>query len=175
MASTTDPLRTAEPAPSAQAASEARAYPEGHYQVLHTVDAYERAQETVDLLSDEGFPVERIRIIGRDIVSREQITGRMTKGRAAGLGAAAGAWFGLLLGLIFALFSITAAWFVLIVTAVLMGAFWGAVVGFAGHALTRGRRDFRSMKVYEAARYEIQVEGPWAAEASRILAAGRSA
>lgn len=156
---------------------EAGAVPAGHgegpYEVLRIVSTYDRAQETVDLLSDKGFPVERVRIIGRDIISREQITGRMTKGKAALLGAASGAWFGLFLGLIFALFAITTSWFALIVTAVLMGAFWGAVVGFVGHALTRGQRDFRSVKVYEAAHYEVQVEHPWIDEASALVADGR--
>lgn len=146
---------------------------DGVYEVLRIVNSYDLAQETVDLLSDKGFPVERVRIIGRDIISREQITGRMTKAKAAGLGVGAGAWLGLFFGLIMALFAMTAGWFTVIISTVLLGAFWGAVAGFIGHALTRGRRDFRSVKVYEAEHYEVQVHRPWVDEASALVARGR--
>lgn len=146
---------------------------DGAYEVLRIVDHYDKAQETVDLLSDKGFPVERVRIIGRDIISREQITGRMTLGKAAGLGAATGAWLGLFFGLIMALFAIAVGWFAMIISTVLIGAVFGAIAGLVGHALTRGRRDFRSVKVYEAAHYEVQVQYPWIEDASVLVAQGR--
>ena len=44
----------------------------------------------VDRLSDDGFPVEHVRIVGTGLHSVEQVTGRLTKGRAALGGAAAG-------------------------------------------------------------------------------------
>ena len=43
------------------------------YAVLSTVPDYAHAQSTVDRLSDAGFPVEHVRIVG-------QVTGRLTTG-----------------------------------------------------------------------------------------------
>lgn len=71
------------------------------YRVLQSVPDYSVAQEIVDRLSDRGFPVERVRIVGSGLRSIEQVTGRMTTGRAAGRGALAGLWFGLLLAILF--------------------------------------------------------------------------
>ena len=61
---------------------------------------YEEAQEAVDRLSDSGFPVENIDIIGSDLRTVERVTGRLTKRNAAAAGAASGAWFGLFIGLL---------------------------------------------------------------------------
>ena len=71
--------------------------------VLREYTTYEEAQRLVDGLSDAGFPVERVRIIGHDMNSVEQVTGRLTKGRAALLGAGGGAWWGLMIGLLLAI------------------------------------------------------------------------
>ena len=59
--------------------------------VLREYTTYDEAQRMVDGLSDAGFPVERVRIIGHDMYSVEQVTGRLTKGRAALLGVGGGA------------------------------------------------------------------------------------
>ena len=50
-------------------------------------DSYAGAQHLVDRLSDERFPVETVRIVGNGIRSVEDVTGRLTKGRAALYGA----------------------------------------------------------------------------------------
>lgn len=71
-----------------------------HYQVLRTVPSYDEAQRLVDRLSDAGFPVEHVRLVGTDLRLVEQVTGRMTYGKAALYGAASGAWLGLLIGLL---------------------------------------------------------------------------
>ena len=63
--------------------------------VLREYDTYAEAQWLVDRLSDDGFPVEHVRIVGDGLHSVEQVTGRMTKGRATLYGAGGGAWFGL--------------------------------------------------------------------------------
>lgn len=119
---------------------------------------YADAQRAVDQLSDTGFPIERLRIVGHDMKSIELVTGRMTKGRAAGLGAASGAWFGLFMALLVGLFVPAPAWFGLLVTGLIVGALWGAAFGFFGHWATRGRRDFSSAKTMVAARYELLVD-----------------
>src|SRR5438094_8182838 len=70
---------------------------------------YAAAQRAVDRLSDDGFPVEHLDIIGSDLRLVERVTGRLTKARAAAAGAASGAWFGLLIGLLLSIFT-TGPW-----------------------------------------------------------------
>jgi hypothetical protein len=59
-------------------------------------DDYESAQRAVDRLSDDGFPVEKLDIVGSGLRLVERVTGRLTRGRAAGTGALSGMWAGLL-------------------------------------------------------------------------------
>ena len=61
---------------------------------MASYDDYALAQRAVDQLSDDGFPVEHLDIVGSDLRLVERVTGRLTKGRAAAAGAASGAWFG---------------------------------------------------------------------------------
>jgi uncharacterized membrane protein len=117
-------------------------------------DNYADAQHAVDRLSDDGFPVEHLDIIGSDLRLVERVTGRLTKGRAAAAGAASGAWFGLLIGLLLAIFT-TGAWFGLLIVGAVIGTVWGALFGFMGHAATRGTRDFASTRTLAAMRYDI--------------------
>ncbi len=137
------------------------------YRTLTDVVDYAEAQRLVDYLSDGGFPVENVRIVGTGIRSVEQVTGRQTKGRAAGLGAAAGAWWGFLIGLLFSFFVVGPAWFLMILTAVVIGAVGGALVGFVSHWATGGKRDFTSVRAMEAAQYEVQVASTHYDEAMR--------
>jgi hypothetical protein len=143
-------------------------------QTLATYEKYDQAQSAVDLLSDEGFPVEAVSIVGHDIRTVENVTGRLTKGKAALRAMGGGAWFGLLLGVLFGLFSPGEAWLGILLLAVGLGALWGALFGFVGHAATRGQRDFASVRTMEAGRYEVLVRGELASQAHQVLAAGRS-
>jgi hypothetical protein len=131
--------------------------------------SYEDAQRAVDRLSDERFPVENIEIIGSGLRLVERVTGRLTRARAAAAGAASGAWFGLFIGLLVGLFSTGPAWIGLILGGLLIGAAWGAIFGFAGHAATRGRRDFSSAQTLTATRYDIIARGGTATQAHSIL------
>lgn len=117
-------------------------------------DDYAQAQAAVDRLSDDGFPVEHLDIVGSDLRLVERVTGRLTKARAAAAGAASGVWFGLLMGLLLGIFT-TGAWFGLLAVGALIGAAWGAVFGFLGHAATRGSRDFASARTLVAMRYDL--------------------
>jgi hypothetical protein len=130
---------------------------------------YEEAQEAVDRLSDAGFPVENIDIIGSDLRLVERVTGRLTKSGAAAAGAASGAWFGLFIGLLVGLFTSGPVWLGLIVGGLAIGAVWGAVFGFVGHAATGGRRDFASKRTLTATRYDIVARGGHADEARQVL------
>ncbi|MCR8676066.1 hypothetical protein NWP10_09645 [Micrococcus sp. HG099] len=106
------------------------------HRVLESVPDYARAQAIVDQLSDAGFPVEHVRIVGTGLRTVEQILGRMTTGKAAGRGAVQGLWFGLLLGLLFSIFSPGFGFLWILLIALGLGALWGAVFGATGHAAT---------------------------------------
>ena len=58
---------------------------------IASFDDYADAQRAVDRLSDEGFPVERVSIVGTGLRYVEDVTGRLTTGRAALMGATQGA------------------------------------------------------------------------------------
>src|SRR5688500_6422816 len=73
-------------------------------QSLGVYDDYADAQRAVDHLSDHEFPVENCMIVGTDLKPVERVTGRLTSGRVALGGALSGAWLGLFVGLVFALF-----------------------------------------------------------------------
>jgi len=142
--------------------------------VLSSFGEYAGAQAAVDRLSDAGFPVEHTSIVGHGVRIVEQVTGRMTRGRAAGLGAASGAWFGLMIGLLFGLLAPGGTWISLLLWGLVLGAVWGAVFGFAGHAFTRGRRDFSSVQGFEAERWDVMVDAEHLGHAQSVLS-GRGA
>ena len=137
--------------------------------LLASFSDYVDAQRLVDRMSDDGFPVESVRIVGEGVRTVEQVTGRMTRGRAAASGAAGGAWFGVLIGLLFGLFTSGAGWVWLLLISLLIGAFWGAVFGFVAHWSTRGRRNFSSVMTLQARRYEVHVDQAQAAQAARYV------
>ncbi len=141
----------------------------GAGQPVTSYGTYAEAQRAVDYLSDSSFPVEHVAIIGRDLSLVEQVTGRMTKARAALMGAAAGAWFGLFIGLFFGLFTVGPVWLSLAVVGVLIGAIWGAIFGFVAQWATRGQRDFASASAIVAARYDVTVADPYIERARQLL------
>jgi hypothetical protein len=130
---------------------------------------HDDAQRDVDALSDALFPVERVSIVGRDLRLDEDVTGRLTVPRAATAGAAGGAWFGFLIGLVFFLF--TPFWLPLL-AAVVLGAVFGAVFGAIAHAAMRGRRDFASVRHLEAGSYDVVVDADLADRARELLHRG---
>jgi hypothetical protein len=137
--------------------------------VVASFDTYAAAQLAVDSLSDREFPVEHVRIVGDGVRIVEQVQGRMTKGRAAGLGAASGAWAGLFIGLLLGLFAVV-GWLSIVLTAVVLGAVFGLIAGWAGHAMTGGTRDFTSVQGLVADRYDVHVDLEFADQARALLA-----
>lgn len=136
-------------------------------------DNYADAERAVDRLSDLGFPVERVAIIGHDLRMVEQVTGRLNYGGAALKGAASGALPGALIGWIFGLFDLInplVASVVLAVYGLIIGAVIGAVLGLVMHALQRGRRDFDAITTMVPSRFEVVVDEEAADEAARLLA-----
>ena len=141
--------------------------PGGQTTTVATYGTYAAAQRAVDYLSDNGFPVEKVAIVGNDLRLVENVLGRLTIARAAGAGVLSGAWLGLFVGLLLSIFS-DANWLGVLLAAVLIGALWGAVFGAVAHAMTGGRRDFASTRRLEAAQYSVTVAGD-AADAARQL------
>jgi hypothetical protein len=138
-------------------------------QVVASYNTYVAAERAVDYLSDSKFPVEEVEIVGRDLRLVEQITGRVTVGRAAAAGAGTGAWFGLFIGLLVGLFTTGPEWLGLIVGGIIIGAIWGAIFGFVAQWAMRGRRDFSSASGIVAGRYDVTVSSEHADEARRLL------
>lgn len=139
---------------------------------IATFDDYVEAERAVERLASRGFPVERAAIVGRDMRSVEQITGRLTLASAAWRGALSGALPGALIGWIFGLF----AWVNPLIAALLLalyglvfGALLGAVMGAITYALQRGRRDFSSVTIMQAQSFDLVVDDEVAADAARLL------
>jgi hypothetical protein len=134
-----------------------------------TYRSYPEAERAVDFLSDQGFPMERVAIVGTGLKTVEQVAGRLTTGRAALAGAGQGAMIGLLFGLLFGLFFEGPAFFGVIVYGLVAGAVFGTILGALSQAAQRGRRDFASVRGMEAEKYEIQVEHEHSARAKQLL------
>jgi hypothetical protein len=139
---------------------------------LAVLDRYEDAQELVDRLSDGGFPVEHLTIVGRDLRLVERVVGRLDWLRAALGGLVTGAVWGVLFGLLFgiwfahdgtSLLAILAYWIVI-------AAVFGLIFALVLYAFSGGRRKFTSVTGMQAARYEVLVDEPFAEEAIRVLA-----
>lgn len=134
---------------------------------------YAAAEAAVDRLSDTGFPVEKVAIIGHDLELVEQVTGRLNYGGAALKGAVSGAVPGVLIGWIFGLFNLISPLVASIVLAfygLVVGAVVGAVLGVIMHASQGGRRDFDAVTMMVPNRFEIVVDEDVADEAARLLA-----
>jgi hypothetical protein len=121
-------------------------------------------------LADLDFPVERVDILGQDVLTVEQVTGKLNDPTAARRGAAGGAVPGAQLGWISGRFG----WADPLVRAVplaLYGLLIGAVIGYV---LQGGRRDSASVAFTRPQRLELVVDDDVADEvagkAARLLA-----
>ena len=137
-------------------------------QSLAVYGSYEEAQRSVDHLSDHGFPVQNCMIVGTELKQVERITGRLTTGRVALLGAGSGLWLGLFVGLILSMFGDGSILAVMLSTAAI-GALFGVIWALLGYAGTRGRRDFSSISAVVATKYEVLVEHKHRAAALELL------
>ncbi len=137
-------------------------------QSLAVYDDYAAAQKAVDFLSDKEFPVQNCMIVGTDLKQVERITGRLTTGKVALAGAGTGFWFGLFVGFIFSLFD--SGGLGTIIATALFGILFGIIWALLGYAATRGQRDFSSVRIVVATRYEVLVEHKLLAKAQELLA-----
>ncbi|GAA1768942.1 general stress protein [Nostocoides vanveenii] len=135
---------------------------------LGVYDSYPEAQKAVDYLSDNGFPVQHVLIVGTDLKQVERVTGRLTRGRVAMGGALSGAWLGAFVGLVFSLFEDGNS-FARIISTVIFGAIFGLVWALVGYSLTRGQRDFTSVSQVVATRYEVLTEHKFVTQGRELL------
>lgn len=128
---------------------------------------YLKAQQAVDKLSDVGFAVQSVTIVGHDLHMVERVLGRLTYPRIAMAGFASGAWFGLFVGLLLSLFGSGNA--NVIITALLIGGAFGLMFSVLSYAMTRGKRDFTSSSQIVAARYVLLCAPQTSGEARALL------
>jgi hypothetical protein len=140
--------------------------------VIASFEDYADAERAVDALADTKFPVEKVSVVGQGLQYVEQVVDRMTMAKAALRGALTGALTGALIGWLFAVFdwfdpSLARLW--LIIDGLWFGTLVGALFGLVAHAMTGGRRDFVSVPVLRAERYELLVDDDVGDEAVRLL------
>lgn len=132
---------------------------------------YAEAQRAVDFLSDQEFPVQKLTIVGVDLMQVESITGRLTWPKVLGAGALSGVWMGLFIGLIFALVSVPGAGWGIFFWALLIGAIFGVIFAGIGYAFSGGNRDFSSATAIVAGHYDVLCEPDVAPQARDMIAA----
>lgn len=129
-------------------------------------DTYLEAQRAVDYLSDNHFPVKAVTIVGTGLQMVERVTGRLNYPRVALAGAASGAWFGLIFGIVLSLFGGTEG---AVIAGPLFGAAAGVMFGVFSYSLTRGRRDFTSASQIVASEYAVLCHVEHAGAARQLL------
>jgi len=144
---------------------------EGTRRSVSSATTYRDAEQAVDWLSDHEFPVERVTIVGTGLRYVENVSGRLTSGRAALLGTGGGALLGLVWGLLFSLlFTLdSGSFWGLIGFSIVVGAVVGALIGAISQLATDGSHDFSSTAETRADHYEVQVDDGYANEARRVL------
>jgi hypothetical protein len=128
---------------------------------------YLEAQRAVDHLSDNGFPVQFVTIVGTGLRMVERVTGRLTYSIVAVRSLLSGAYFGALVGLFLNLF--TEASGTVILAGALFGAGFSVIFGLIAYSLTGGRRDFSSVSQVVATEYEILCMPEQAGQARQLL------
>jgi hypothetical protein len=137
--------------------------------VLGSYETYPEAQAVVDRLAKAEFPVKEVSIVGSDLKTVERVTGKNSWAKAAGAGAASGAWLGLFFGLILFLFG-SEVQIAYALAAILIGAGFGMALMMASYAINRRRHDFTSVNQVLASRYEVLVEASLLIRAQELLA-----
>ena len=128
---------------------------------------YAEAQQAVDYLADNEFPVEDVTIVGVDLMLVERVLGRLTWGRVLASGAASGVWMGLFVGALLAYFERNAG---AVVVGLVAGVLFSVLFAALGYAVQRGRRDFTSSSQLVAGRYDV-LSQPRNAERARSMLA----
>jgi hypothetical protein len=139
---------------------------------LGSFTTFSEAEQAVDRLADQGFPVEHVTIVGQGLRYHEQVQARDTRSSALVAGALqgglVGAFFAVVFGLVGAIDSIWAfGWLEL--AGLLYGALAGIVIALIAHALRNRDRDFLSKRSLLAEHYDVLVDERYAESAARLL------
>ncbi len=133
-----------------------------------TYSSYAEAQRAVDYLSDNAFAVERTAIVAEGLRFVEQVTGRLNWGKVLLNGSGSGALTGVLIGLVFGLLSLVPI-LTFVLYGLIVGAISGAIFAAIGYGMSRGQRDFSSVRNMDAERYNVMVDDEVAGEAETLL------
>ena len=134
-----------------------------------TFPTYAKAQEAVDYLSDNEFPVQNVTIVGSDLRLVERVTGRLTRGKVVQAGALTGALWGLFMGTLIVLFATEDVSIIVPIMTALIGAAFGALSGYLAYSATGGKRDFTSSTGVVARSYEVICQAAVAEDARNLL------
>jgi hypothetical protein len=146
--------------------------PQSARRVVASYKSYRDAEQAVNYLADNRFPVEHVAIVGRELELVQQVTGRLTALDAAARGALTGAVTGLLIGWLFAIFTwfdprIASGW--LIIDGLWFGTLVGIVMGLVMYLITKSRRHFEAVSRMQPAYFDIAVDESYADDAARML------
>ena len=130
--------------------------------------SYADAQKAVDYLADQQFEVAKVSIIGSDLKSVEQVTGRLSYPKVALQGALNGVVFGAFFGLLMSLLGGMDLAQALLLPIIMGGAFW-MLLATITYATQRGKRDFTSTNRIVAGSYEVIAAPEVAGEARNVL------
>jgi hypothetical protein len=142
------------------------------WNTVASYSTYAEAQQAVDHLVAAGHPVRDIEIVGSGLRIVEQVTGRMSAGRAALAGAGTGAWVGLFVGLLVGLFTMGPAWLGLMLGGLVIGAVWGALLGVVARFFRGNVHNFSSLSGVVATRYDVIALDGMVGAARRALGVG---
>lgn len=129
---------------------------------------YAQAQAAVSQLSEDGYDVSVLTIVGTDLRLVERITGRLTLGKVLLSGALSGMWAGSFIALFLLLWLPSPSTSVFLI-GLAMGAGFGMVLQVVPYLLRRSRPDFISSTRVVASRYAI-VTTQAVGEFKRLLA-----
>jgi Heat induced stress protein YflT domain len=130
---------------------------------------YVDAQAAVDFLSDEGFEVQNLTIVGTDLQQVERVTGRWSVAKAVRAGALTGAVWGVVFGILLSLFGTGGTLLILLVTVPIM-ALVGMFNGWMLYRSSGGRRDFTSSTQVVATSYQVLCHPQHADKARELIA-----
>lgn len=142
-------------------------------EIISTYDHYADAMHAVDRLARADFPVNEVSIVGNDVRSVERVTGKLSYGRVAMMGAFSGAYLGLFLGLLLFIFQPDNSGIGgVFISAIAIGAGFGMLFGVLSYAMNRNRRDFSSVMQFVATRYDLITAPQLIGRAREILSGG---
>jgi hypothetical protein len=138
-------------------------------QSVGVYNTYADAQKAVDYLADEKFEVQNLAIVGTDLKSVERVLGRKNWGTVLAQGVQSGISTGLLVGIIFLVFSNPTSILALLLGSLALGIVLGVAFSAIAYAMSRGRRDFTSVTQTVATKYEVLCEHKLAGQAREML------